>query len=163
MRYLMIDRVLYLESFKKLTAIKCVALSEDLYADHFFGNPIMPGAMQIETMAQAGTVLLEVSSRFTKKAVLVLINMAKFRESVRPGDQMRVEITLVSLENELAQTDGTIFVGDKLVTSGRLTFSLQPIDDYYPPHTRNLTGVLYDNFLRGATLVGVERSSDSHG
>lgn len=163
MRYLMIDRVLYLESFKKLTAIKCVALSEDLFVDHFFGNPIMPGAMQIESLAQAGTVLLEVSSRFTKKAVLVLINMAKFRESVRPGDQMRVEIALVSLENDLAQTDGAIFVGERLVTSGRLTFSLQPIDNYYPPQIRHLTGVLYDNFLRGATLVGVERLENNHG
>lgn len=157
MRYLMIDRVLYLESYKKLTAIKCVALSEDVFNDHFFGNPIMPGALQIESMAQAGTVLLEVSSGFTKKAVLVLVNTAKFRESVRPGEQMRLEVNLTSLENNLAQTDCTIMVGERLVTTARLTFSLQPIDDYYPPQARHLTTMLYSNFLRGAEMVGVSR------
>jgi 3-hydroxyacyl-[acyl-carrier-protein] dehydratase len=152
----MLDRVLYLESYKKLSGIKCVALSEDVFNDHFFGNPILPGALQIESLAQAGTVLLEVSSRFTKKAVLVLVNMAKFRESVRPGDQMNLGVTLISLENELAQLDGTITVGERLVTTARLTFSLQPIDNYYPQQARYLTHMLYDNFLRGAELVGVE-------
>jgi 3-hydroxyacyl-[acyl-carrier-protein] dehydratase len=160
MRYLMIDRVFHLASFTRLTAIKNVALSEDVFADHFFGNPIMPGALQIESLAQAGTVLLEVSSRFTKKAVLVLVNTAKFRDSVRPGDQMKIEITVVSCENDLAQLDGAIHVGDRLVTTGRLTFSLQPIDDYYPRRARFLTRMLYENFLRGTTLVGVELPVD---
>ena len=80
MRYFLIDRVIYLEYGKRITAVKCAALSEDVFADHFLGNPIMPGALQIESLAQAGTVLLEVSSNFKYKALLVMVHAAKFRE-----------------------------------------------------------------------------------
>lgn len=155
MRYLLIDRVLYLESFKRLIAVKSVALSEDVFADHFFGNPILPGALQLESLAQAGTVLLEASSGFTKKAVLVMVQSAKFRHLVRPGSQMTIEVVLNSLEDNLAVLDCVITVKDNIVTTGKLTFSLQPIDDYYPPEVSYMTRLMYRTFLRDAELVGV--------
>jgi len=162
MRYLMIDRVLRVFADKSVTAVKCVALAEDIYADHFYGNPVMPGAMQIESMAQAATILLELSSKLTRKAVLVLVNSVKFRDIVRPGDRMEIEMTQISSENEIVQLDGIIRVSGKVVTKGRLTFSLQPIDDYYPPSMKSMTKVMYQNFLRGAELEGVEWPEDYH-
>ncbi len=155
-RYYLIDKVVYLEHNRRLTALKNVALSEDVYADHFYGNPIMPGALQIESLAQAGTVLLEVSSRFTVKAVLIMVEKVKFRELVRPGDQLSVAVEVVTLETDVARLDGTIHVGERLVASGRLMFSLQPIDEYYPPRVRHLTTMFYDSVLRDAELVGVD-------
>jgi 3-hydroxyacyl-[acyl-carrier-protein] dehydratase len=163
MRYYLIDRVVYLEYDRRISAIKSVALSEDVFSDHFYGNPVMPGALQIESLAQAGTVLLEVSSQFRSKAVLALINTAKFRALVRPGDQLQIELGILSSDGQLVQTEGIIKVGEQVVTSARLTFSLQPIDDYYPPEARHLTDMLYKNFLRGATIVGGPDPRTEHG
>lgn len=154
MRYFFIDRVVRLEYNTSLTAVKCAAMSEDVFADHFLGNPIMPGALQIESMAQAGTVLLEVSAEFKFKALLVMVHSAKFRELVRPGDKLRIEMTVISKDGGLAQLDGQIFVDDALVTSGRLAFSLHPIDEYYVPASRHLTNALYRSIFRGAIVVG---------
>jgi FabA-like domain len=67
MRYLFLDRILHLERNKQIAAIKNVTLSEDVYADHFFGSPITPGALLIECLAQAGTTLLEVSLHYRSK------------------------------------------------------------------------------------------------
>ncbi len=85
MRYLLIDRIQQVEFEKQLLAIKNVALSEDVYSEHFFGFPVMPGALLIECLAQAGTALLEISSDFKKKALLVMVEHAKFRRFVHPG------------------------------------------------------------------------------
>ena len=68
MRYLFIDRIKTIECNKSITAIKNVALSEDVFIDHFIGYPVMPGALQIETVAQAATALLEVSANFKIKS-----------------------------------------------------------------------------------------------
>jgi len=163
MRYYLIDRVTYLEYDRSIRAIKSAALSEDVFADHFYGNPVLPGALQIESLAQAGTVLLELSSAYRHKAVLALIDRAKFRSVVRPGDQLHIELTVLSSEGGLVRTDGLIRVGEQVVTSARLTFSLQPIDDFYPPETRHLTELLYRNLLRGATVVGAPGGRPDHG
>jgi len=163
MRYLMVDRVIQVRAGKSITAVKCATVSEDIYADHFYGNPVMPGALQIESLAQAGTILLELSSGLTRKAVLVLVNNVKFRELVRPGDQMEIEMTQNSSDGSVVQLDGTIRVSGKVVTVGRLTFSLQPIDDFYPPSMKVFTKIMYENFLRGATLEGVDWPEDWRG
>ena len=154
----MIDKVLSLESDNRLTAIKNIALSEDVYTDHFFGNPIMPGALQIESLAQASTILLEVSHRLRYKALLVMVEKAKFRKFVRPGDQMLIEITIKSKEDNLFHLDGRISVGDTKVTDAKLIFSLQPVDDYYSPNLKFMTRAMYDNFLRGAELKGIDQT-----
>jgi hypothetical protein len=107
-------------------------------------------------------VLLEFSSGYRYKAVLALIDRAKFRVVVRPGDQLRIEMTVLSSDGGLVRTDGVIKVGEEVVTSARLTFSLQPIDDFYPPETRPLTELLYRNFLRGATVVGGPDARSDH-
>jgi 3-hydroxyacyl-[acyl-carrier-protein] dehydratase len=156
MRYFLIDRVLELECDKKIVAIKNVSLSEDVFNDHFFGNPVMPGALQIEAIAQAATVLIEVSSRFTKKAVPIIIHGAKFRELVIPGDQMRLTLEVISSDGNTTQVDAIVSVSDKVVTSAKMTFSLQPIDKFYPPSARHMVILLYRNFLKGAKLTGVE-------
>jgi len=154
----MIDKVLSLESDTRLTAIKNIALAEDVYTDHFFGNPIMPGALQIESLAQACTILLEVSHRLKYKALLVMVEKAKFRKSVRPGDQMLIEVNINSGENNLFYLDGRISVGGIKVTDAKLVFSLQPVDDYYSPNLKFMTRAMYANFLRGAELKGIDQT-----
>jgi 3-hydroxyacyl-[acyl-carrier-protein] dehydratase len=101
MRYLLIDRIQRLECNKEVVAIKNVSLSEDIYADHFFGSLVMPGALLIESLAQAGTALLEVSANYGKKALLVMVDRAKFRCLIRPGDQLSVTCAVQIFNHEL--------------------------------------------------------------
>lgn len=147
MRYLLIDRIEYLEVNKSIRAIKSVALSEDVFHDHFFGYPVMPGALLIESLAQVGTALLEYSAKFKKKALLVMVDQAKFRKMVRPGDQLSVSGTIVSINQRSAQMDGEIRITDNLVMNARLTFALDDADRFYPIKTRRLMETIYDVWL----------------
>ena len=147
MRYLLIDRIEYLEVNKFIRAIKSVALSEDVFHDHFFGYPVMPGALLIESLAQAGTALLEYSTEFKKKALLVMVDQAKFRKMVRPGDQLSISGALVSVSQRSAQMDGEIRVAEKLVMNARLTFALDDVDRFYPIKMRQLMETIYDVWL----------------
>lgn len=154
MRYLLIDRVLRLERYKSVLAIKNVSLSEDVYTDHFLGFPVMPGALMIEAAAQAGTALLEVSLDFEKKALLAMVERAKFRSMVRPGDQILIDVKLSSATEEVAQIIAELHVGDTLVMDAKLILTLQPPEQFYPQKTRHLVETAYDIWLDGADLVG---------
>jgi len=160
MRYLLIDRIRRLECNKCIHAIKNVALSEDIYTEHFFGYPVMPGALLVECLAQAGTALLEVSAKFKKKALLVMIDQAKFRCMVRPGDQLTIEANTISVNDDSAQISGSIYVEERLAVSARLSFALKQVDEYYPQKVRHLIETLYDVWLREADLIGVSIQRD---
>ena len=154
MRYLFIDKILKLHKNTSIEAVKCVALSEDYFTDHFAGYPVMPGALMIESLAQAGTALLEYSGGFKKKTLLVMVHEAKFRTPVRPGSQLTVSGEIVSMTETSAQMDGSIFCNRKLVANALLTFSLQEIDTFYPQNLRFMIGSVYDNWLDGAEITG---------
>ena len=153
MRYLLIDRIERLQIDRQITAIKNVTLSEDVFSEHFIGNPVMPGALLIESLAQAGTALLEVSSEMRKKALLVMVMRAKFRSLVRPGDQLRITVTLLSQDNDMAETDCTIHVGDRLVADARLVFALRDVEQFYPDQIKNIVKVGYDFLLKDAQVI----------
>ena len=156
MRYLLIDRVVRLERDKSVLAIKNVTLAEDVYSDHFLGFPVMPGALMIEVAAQAGTALLEVSRNFQRKALLAMVDRAKFRAMVRPGDQLTVNGALTSLTEEVAHVATELRVGEKLAMDAKLVFTLQSSEQFYPEKTRHLVETAYDVWLDGAELVGFE-------
>ena len=153
MRYLLIDRIERLEINKRIIAIKNVAMSEDVFSEHFIGSPVMPGALLIESLAQAGTALLEVPGDVKRKALLVMVVRAKFRALVRPGDQLRVTVTLLSRDNDMAETDGTIHVGDRLVADARLVFALQDVEKFYSKEIRSIIEAGYNILLRDAQVI----------
>ena len=161
MRYLLIDRIRRLEVHRHVTAVKCVTLSEDIYSDHFPGFPVMPGAMLIESLAQAGTALLEVSSNLSKKAVLVMVDQAKFRSFVQPGDQLVITMDILSADDSVVQMEGNIRVEGQLVMNGRLTFALKEPAQFYPPKIRFMMETVYDTWLNGAEVVGKPGQEDS--
>ena len=154
MRYLLIDRVKRIERDKSILALKNVALSEDVFSDHFFGYPIMPGALLIECLAQAGSTLFEVSSDYQKKALLVMVHEAKFRNPVRPGDQLSVAGNVVEKSRDLARMDGQIRVESKLVATANLTFVLKDASEFYPVSMRHLVQSVYRFLLEEAELIG---------
>src|SRR3972149_3980793 len=90
MRFVFVDRVLDLEPGRAIETIKSVSASEDVFADHFPGFPILPGALVVEAFAQGARLLIAESHGFMRGGRLVRLTRAAFRRFVRPGDQLRV-------------------------------------------------------------------------
>ena len=94
--FLLIDRVVEMERRKRIVAIKNVTINEPFFLGHFPGQPVMPGVLMIEAIAQAGGALLltEVPDREDKLMLFTGVENAKFRQMVVPGDQLRIEVTV---------------------------------------------------------------------
>ena len=115
--FLLIDRVLEIERKKRIVVIKNVTANEPVFAGHFPGSPIMPGVLTVEAMAQAGAVLLltELNDREQKLVFFTGIEKARFRRPVVPGDQLRIEVDVLSWRSIAGRMGGKVFVDGKLV------------------------------------------------
>ncbi len=96
--FLLIDRVVEMERKTRIVAIKNVTANEPHFTGHFPDYPIMPGVLMVEAIAQAGGALLltEIPDRDSKLMVFTGIEAAKFRRPVVPGDQLRIEVTVLN-------------------------------------------------------------------
>lgn len=114
--FLLIDRVVEIERKKRIVAIKSVTINEPFFQGHFPGYPIMPGALVVEAIAQAGGVLLmpEVPDRRSKLMVFTGIERARFRRPVVPGDQLRIEVNVLNWKPRVARMEGHATVDGKL-------------------------------------------------
>lgn len=119
---LLVDRVLECDDLKRIVAVKNVTINEPFFVGHFPGNPIMPGVLQIEAMAQAGCVLMMRRFPGAERRVPVFmgIDKVRFRKKVGPGDQLRIVVEVVNLRGFVARFSGHVFVGDALATEAEL-------------------------------------------
>ncbi|HEX4066770.1 MAG TPA: 3-hydroxyacyl-ACP dehydratase FabZ [Acidobacteriaceae bacterium] len=126
--FLLIDRIVEIERRKRIVAIKNVTINEPFFQGHFPGYPIMPGALVVEAIAQAGGVLLmpEVPDRHKKLMVFTGIERAKFRRPVVPGDQLRLEITVLNWKPRVARMEGRALVDGKLACEATVMCQLVP-------------------------------------
>ena len=116
--FLLIDRIVEIEPLKRIVAIKNVTINEPFFQGHFPGAPVLPGVIIIEAMAQAGAVLLfrEVPDRASKLLYFTSIEEAKFRKPVGPGDQMRIEVSVIKYKMGYAKLRAEARVEGQLVT-----------------------------------------------
>lgn len=126
--FLLIDRVVEFERAKRLVAIKNVTINEPFFQGHFPGYPIMPGVLVVEAMAQAGGILLmhELPDRADKLVVFTGIERAKFRRPVTPGDQLRIEVDVLSFRPRAGRIAGRALVDGKLACEATLTCQVVP-------------------------------------
>ncbi len=94
MRFIFIDRILELEKGRSIRALKNIAMSEDIFEDHFPGFPVLPGALILESFDEASTFLIEATEEYAILPTLSVVRNAKFRRFVRPGAQLVVEARL---------------------------------------------------------------------
>lgn len=122
--FLLVDRVLDYKPFEFLTAIKGVTINEPFFQGHFPENPIMPGVLMLEALAQASAILSDLS-RVAKEGHKFLyffasIDNAKFKHVVTPGDQLRLEVKLIGQKRDFWRMRGEAYVEDKLACSADL-------------------------------------------
>ncbi|MGH9703129.1 MAG: 3-hydroxyacyl-ACP dehydratase FabZ [Candidatus Acidiferrales bacterium] len=120
--FLMVDQILEMERLKRIVGIKNVTINEDYFAGHFPGKPIMPGVLIVESMAQTGglLLLLEIPERDSKLLYFVAIDDARFRRPVVPGDQLRVEVTVLNFRGDFCKLQGKATVDGELAAEAIL-------------------------------------------
>ena len=138
MRFNLIDQVVEQQG-DSLVAIKCVSSAEEYLADHFPGFPVLPGVMMLETMVQSGRLLVKAQEsgsssaslrhdnddRTTQPLVLADVRNVRYSNMVRPGQSLRVQVTIRKHDAEGWELDGVGSVQDDVVVQGR--FRLAPL------------------------------------
>jgi 3-hydroxyacyl-[acyl-carrier-protein] dehydratase len=122
---LLIDRVDELVPGEKATAIRNVTINEEVFNGHFPDNPVLPGALIVESLAQTGAVALLSHPDFKgKTAYFGGIQSAEFRKVVRPGDTMVLEVVLEKIRHNIGVGKGTATVNGEKVCNAELTFMI---------------------------------------
>lgn len=123
--FLMIDRVESYEPGKFCIAYKNVCINEPYFAGHFPGQPIMPGVLIIEALAQAGAVaILSKPENKGKNALFGGVDKLRFKKQVLPGDVLRLEVNIIKEKGSIGIGEAKAFVNDKLAVRGELTFAV---------------------------------------
>ncbi|MBU1086746.1 MAG: UDP-3-O-acyl-N-acetylglucosamine deacetylase [Candidatus Omnitrophica bacterium] len=123
--FLLVDKILELKEDKYAVGIKNVTINESFFKGHFPGRPVMPGVLIVEAMAQVvGVLLLSKSGNQGKRAYFMSIDKVKFRRMVLPGDQLRLEVSVLKLKSKVGQAYGRALVDNKVVAEAVLMFTL---------------------------------------
>ncbi len=123
--FLLIDTIEELSPGVRAVAKKCVSYNEPFFAGHFPGEPVMPGVLIIEAMAQAGAAaILSRPENKGKTAYFAGINNAKFKRKVVPGDVLTLELEIIKEKGPIGVGKGTAKVDGKLAASAELTFAV---------------------------------------
>ena len=115
--FLLIDRAVEFHPSKSLVGIKCVTINEPFFAGHFPGNPVMPGVLIVEALAQTGGLLMSKSWDVDPEGKIILfmsVDNCRFRHPVRPGDVLRMEVEVQRARGDVVKFRGRGLVGDKL-------------------------------------------------
>lgn len=133
--FLMVDRIIECDGVSRIVGIKNVTSNEYFFQGHFPQIPVMPGVLIVEAMAQVGCIL---GAKILKKEGHPLVyftgmDEVKFRKPVVPGDQLRLELTLIKQRKELFRFKGNAFVGDKLAAEGVFQAIMGKIDTENAP------------------------------
>lgn len=122
--FMLVDRIVEMDiEAQRIVGYKNLTFNEPFFQGHFPTEPIMPGVMQLEGMAQvAGILLNKVNDKEGEIAYFMAIDKAKFRRKVVPGDTLRMEVEVTRLRSRMAQVQGRAYVGDELACQAELMF-----------------------------------------
>jgi 3-hydroxyacyl-[acyl-carrier-protein] dehydratase len=120
--FLLVDRIIQMETGTRAVGIKNVTINEEFFQGHFPNHPIMPGVLIVEALAQVAGILALKSGAAAGKAVYFLsIERAKFRKPVVPGDQLKLEVSILQQRGNVWKFSGNAFVEDKIAAESEFT------------------------------------------
>lgn len=123
--FLLVDRVDHLEPGVKAIATKNVTMNEEYFQGHFPGNPIMPGVLIVEALAQVGAITVKSLEEHKDKLVVFAgIDDLRFKRQVVPGDTLRLEVEITVLKRGIGKGNAVAYVGDEVAVKGQLMFAL---------------------------------------
>lgn len=126
--FLLVDRITEVEPGHRAVGIKNVSANEPFFQGHFPGNPIMPGVLVLEALAQVGAcAMLSLEEYRNRVAYFAGIDGVKFRRMVIPGDQLLLEVELLKLRGLFGKARGRATVDGNLVAEGEFMFALEPM------------------------------------
>lgn len=129
--FLLVDRVLDYKEFDYLVAIKNVTINEPFFQGHFPGNPIMPGVLMLESLAQASAILSSLSRKPKEGHEFIYffagIDKARFKQVIVPGDQLTLKVKMAGQKRDFWRMEGEVFVRDKLACSAELMSAAKEI------------------------------------
>jgi 3-hydroxyacyl-[acyl-carrier-protein] dehydratase len=128
--FLLVDRILEVEPGQRIVGEKDVSLERDAFLKgHFPEYPVMPGVLIVEALAQAGAVLvMQDRAHAGKVPFFARIDNCRFRQQVRPGDTLRLEVEVTSFREPVGKAHARALVGGKLACEADLTFALGSVD-----------------------------------
>ncbi|MCS6875770.1 MAG: 3-hydroxyacyl-ACP dehydratase FabZ [Aquificaceae bacterium] len=129
---LLVDRILEMELGKKIVGLKNVSANEPVFTGHFPSFPLMPGVYILESMAQVGGILMikSLDLEIGKYAIVFAgIDEARFKRPVYPGDQLILELEVISLKKSLSKMKGTARVGSDVVATAVLYAAARELSD----------------------------------
>ncbi len=123
--FMLIDTIEELEPGKRAVAKKCVSYNEPFFQGHFPGEPVMPGVLVVEALAQTGAVaILSLKENKGKTAYFAAINSAKFKRKIIPGDVLMLETEIIKSKGPMGIGKATAFVDGKVALQAELTFAV---------------------------------------
>ena len=124
--FLLVDKIIDMELDKRVVGVKSVTMNEPFFQGHFPGHPIMPGVLIVEAMAQTGGVFIwnTIPNPEEKHVYFLQINNVKFRKTVVPGDQLVMEVEMLSKKSKLIMMKGRAYVDNVLVTEAEFTVAI---------------------------------------
>lgn len=128
--FLMVDRIVELIPGKMAIGIKNVSINEPYFAGHFPGQPIMPGVMMIEAMAQVGACALLADESFQGQlAYLAGVDRIRFKRLVVPGDTLTIRTELSQIKGSIGKGKGEVRADHQVVCAGDFIFALTPREE----------------------------------
>lgn len=123
--FMLIDTIEEIEPGVRAVAKKCVSYNEPFFNGHFPGEPVMPGVLIIEALAQTGAVaILSLEENKGKTAYFAAINSAKFKQKVVPGDVLMLETEIIKVKGPIGIGKATALVNGKVAAQAELTFAI---------------------------------------
>lgn len=123
--FLLVDRIVALEKGKSISGLKNVTMNEPFFQGHFPGEPVMPGVLMLEGLAQTGGILAILSdpTMLGRLVYFTGVDKARFRRVVRPGDQLIYQLEMIKQKGKVSKMAGKAYVDGQLVTEAELMAS----------------------------------------